>query len=109
MTFGTGIVVLARSKEIVEASDHILKVGSTGKETRIRYDASSEAIEYSLLKDPWNAKKGFCNRLRVEIRLRHFNAFIAASATASIDGPKLQAGFRPNNSCTHSTPSCTNR
>lgn len=45
MTLGTGIVVFARSRAIVETSDHVLKVGSTGKETRIRYDTLFHAIE----------------------------------------------------------------
>lgn len=45
IVFGTGIVVLVRSKAIVETSNHVLKAGSTGKETRIRYDALFEAIE----------------------------------------------------------------
>ena len=45
MTLRTGIVVFCRNKAIVETSDHVLKVGSTGKETRIRYDALFEVIE----------------------------------------------------------------
>jgi hypothetical protein len=39
MTLGTGIFVFVRRKAILETSDHVLKVGSTDKESRIRYDA----------------------------------------------------------------------
>lgn len=45
MIFGTGIVVFARRKAIVETSDQVLKAGSTGKVIRIKYEASLEVIE----------------------------------------------------------------